>query len=48
MPPKGAAIAGLGRRYCITMGAGLAISLVVILVTLPLLRRMNRPGVHAL
>ena len=37
MPPKGTAIAGLGRRYYITMGAGLAISLVVILVTLPLL-----------
>jgi hypothetical protein len=44
MPPEGAAIAGLGRRYSITMGAGLAISLVVILVTLPLLRRMTGPA----
>ena len=51
MPPKGTAIAGLGRRYYITMGAGLAISLVVILVTLPLLTgpasmRFEQAGTH--
>jgi hypothetical protein len=51
MPPKGTAIAGLGRRYYITMGAGLAISLVVILVTLPLLTgpasmRFEQAGAH--
>ena len=44
MPPKGTAIAGLCRLYYITMGAGLAISLVVILATLPLLRRMTGPA----
>lgn len=34
MPPKGTTIAWLGRLSYITMGAGLAISLVVILMTL--------------
>jgi hypothetical protein len=44
MAPKGTAIPGLGHVYYATMGAGLAISLMVILVTLPLLRRMTDPA----
>jgi len=44
MAPKGTAIPGLGHVYYATMGAGLAISLMVILVTLPLLRRMTGPA----
>jgi hypothetical protein len=33
----------LGHVYYLTMGAGLAISLAVILVTLPLLDRITQP-----
>ncbi len=33
----------LGHAYYATMGAGLAIALIVIGVTLPLLKRMTRP-----
>ncbi len=44
MAPKGTAIPGLGHVYYATIGAGLAISLTVILVTLPLLRRMTGPA----
>jgi len=42
--PPGTAIPQLGHVYYATMGAGLAIALLVILVTLPLLRRMTSPG----
>ena len=44
MAPAGTAIPALGHLYYIIMGAGLAISLMVILVTLPLLRRMTGPA----
>jgi hypothetical protein len=44
MAPKGTAIPGLGHLYYATMGAGLAISLMVIFLTLPLLRRMTAPA----
>jgi predicted lysophospholipase L1 biosynthesis ABC-type transport system permease subunit len=37
------AIALPGRGYYLTMGAGLAVSLAVILATLPLLNRLTRP-----
>jgi hypothetical protein len=37
-------IPGLGRVYYETLGAGLAIALLVILLTMPLLRRMSAPG----
>jgi hypothetical protein len=44
MAPKGTGIPALSHLYYLTMGAGLAISLMVILVTLPLLRRMTGPA----
>ncbi len=44
MAPKGTAVPVLGHVYYATMGAGLAISVLVILVTLPLLRRMTGPA----
>jgi FtsX-like permease family len=44
MAPKGTAMPALSHLYYIIMGAGLAISLAVILVTLPLLRRMTGPA----
>ena len=37
-------IPGLGRVYYETLGAGLAIALLVILLTIRLLRRMSAPG----
>jgi hypothetical protein len=42
--PPGTAIPGLSHVYYAIMGAGLAIALMVILVTLPLLRRMTSPA----
>jgi hypothetical protein len=44
LAPAGTAIPQLGHVYYATMGTGLAIALLVILVTLPLLRRMTTPG----
>ena len=41
---EGVAIPSLGRVYYETLGAGLAIALLVILLTMPLLRRMSAPG----
>ena len=43
LAPPGTAIPQLGHVYYATMGAGLAIALTVIGVTLPLLRRMTGP-----
>lgn len=42
--PPGTAIPQLGHVYYTTMGTGLAVALLVIGVTLPLLRRMTIPG----
>ncbi len=42
--PAGTPIPVLGHVYYLTMGTGLAISLLVILVTLPLLGRITGPG----
>jgi hypothetical protein len=44
MAPKGTPIPVLGGVYYATMGAGLVVSLIVILVTLPLLGRITGPG----
>jgi hypothetical protein len=44
MAPPGTPVPMLGHVYFGTMGAGLAISLLVILVTLPLLGRMTERG----
>jgi hypothetical protein len=44
MAPAGTPVPVLGHVYYLTMGAGLAISLLVILVTLPLLGRITGPG----
>jgi hypothetical protein len=44
MAPKGTPIPVLGNVYYATVGTGLAVSLVVILVTLPLLGRITGPG----
>jgi len=44
MSPKGTPLPTLGHVYYLTMGAGLAISLVVILITLPLLGRITEPN----
>jgi hypothetical protein len=41
---EGVAIPSLGRVYYETVGAGLAAGLLIILLTLPLLRRMSAPG----
>ena len=41
---EGVAIPSLGRVYYETLGAGLAIALLIILLTMPLLRRMSAPG----
>jgi hypothetical protein len=41
---EGVAIPSPGRVYYATLGAGLAIALLVILLTVPLLRRMSAPG----
>jgi len=41
---EGVAIPSLGRVYYETLGAGLAAALIIILLTLPLLRRMSAPG----
>ena len=38
------AIPSPGRVYCETLGAGLVLALLVILLTIPLLRRMSAPG----
>jgi FtsX-like permease family len=43
LAPPGTAIPHLGHAYYATMGAGLAIALIVIAVTLPLLKRMTGP-----
>ena len=43
LAPPGTAIPQLGRVYYATMGAGLAIALIVIGVTLPLLKRLTGP-----
>jgi hypothetical protein len=43
LAPSGTAIPLLGHVYYATMGAGLAIALVVIGVTLPLLNRLTGP-----
>jgi hypothetical protein len=42
--PVGTPTPALGHVYFLTMGAGLAVSVLVILVTLPLLGRMTGPG----
>ena len=44
MSPKGTPLPSLGHVYYLTMGAGLAISAVVILITLPLLDRITQPN----
>jgi hypothetical protein len=44
MSPKGTPLPTLGHVYYFTVGAGLAISAVVILVTLPLLDRITQPN----
>jgi hypothetical protein len=44
MSPKGTPLPTLGHVYYLTMGVGLAISLVLILVTLPLLGRITEPS----
>jgi ABC-type antimicrobial peptide transport system permease subunit len=44
MSPKGTPLPTLGHVYYLTMGVGLAISLVVILITLPLLGRITEPN----
>jgi FtsX-like permease family len=44
LAPAGMAIPQLGHVYYATMGTGLAIALLVILLTLPLLGRMTGPG----
>ena len=41
---SGIATPALGHVYYETMGGGLGIALLVILLTLPLLRRMSAPG----
>lgn len=43
MAPPGTPLPGLGHVYYLTMGAGLAVSLLVILATLPLLSRITGP-----
>ena len=43
MAPNGTPLPTLGDVYYLSMGAGLAISLAVILVTLPLLDRITQP-----
>jgi hypothetical protein len=44
LAPAGTPVPQLGASYYATMGAGLAFALVVILATLPLLRRMTMPS----
>jgi ABC-type antimicrobial peptide transport system permease subunit len=44
MAPTGTPVPVLGHVYYLTMGTGLAVSLIVILVTLPLLGRITGPG----
>lgn len=44
LAPKGTPLPVLGGSYYLTVGAGLAISLAIIGVTLPLLGRITRPG----
>jgi hypothetical protein len=44
LSPKGTPLPTLGHVYYLTVGAGLAISAVVILVTLPLLDRITQPN----
>jgi hypothetical protein len=44
MAPAGTPVPGLGHVYYLTVGAGLAVSLLVILATLPLLGRITGPG----
>jgi hypothetical protein len=41
---EGVAIPSLGRVYYETLGAGVILALLVILLTIPLLRRMSAPG----
>jgi len=43
LAPAGTPVPQLGHAYYVTMGAGLAIALIVIGVTLPLLKRMTGP-----
>ena len=43
MAPPGTPVPGLGAGYLVTMGAGLAVSLAVIVATLPFLGRLTRP-----
>jgi len=43
MAPPGTPLPGLGHVYYVTIGAGLAVSLLVILATLPLLNRITGP-----
>ncbi len=44
MAPKGTPLPTLGHVYYLTIGAGLAVSLAVILTTLPLLSRITEPS----
>ena len=44
LSPKGTPVPTPGHVYYLTMGIGLAVSLVVILVTLPLLNRITEPS----
>ena len=41
---EGVAIPSPGRVYYETLGAGLVLALFIILLTIPLLRRMSAPG----
>jgi hypothetical protein len=41
---EGVAIPSPGRVYYETLGAGLVLALLIILLTIPLLRRMSAPG----
>jgi hypothetical protein len=44
MAPAGTPVPVLGHLYYLTMGTGLAVSVLVILITLPLLGRITGPG----
>jgi hypothetical protein len=44
LAPAGAAVPQLGGVYYATIGIGLGIALIVILLTLPILRRLTAPG----
>jgi len=43
MAPAGTPVPGLGSGYFLTVGAGLLVSLAIIVATLPFLGRLTRP-----